>query len=99
MKSYIIFIVIGLLSLGIAKAQISPPGMGETNTASWFAFGVRQSLDSSEKIQSFTYIGLGRISGPTSYNPLKYQEIFVINQEFYHRFHKHWHYSLALSYR
>lgn len=99
MKSYIIFIIIGLLSLDRAKAQISPPGMGETNTASWFAFGVRQSLDSAEKTKSFTYVGLGRISGPESNNPLKYPDIFVLNQEFYHRFHKNWQYSLALSYR
>lgn len=99
MKSSILFIIIGLLTVITATAQISPPGLGETNTASWFAFGVRQSLDSASKIQSFSYVGLGRISGPQSNNPLKYQDIFVLNQEFYHKFHKHWHYSLALSYR
>ncbi|WP_018341711.1 DUF2490 domain-containing protein [Cytophaga aurantiaca] len=99
MRSYIIYAFVFLLTVCAAHAQISPPGLGETNTASWLAFGVRQSLDSANKIQSFSYVGLGRISGPQSNNPLKYQEIFVLNQEFYHRFHKHWHYSLALSYR
>lgn len=98
MKSYILLTIV-LLTAVCAHAQISPPGLGETNTASWFAFGVRQSLDSASKLQSFTYVGLGRISGPQSSNSLKYQDIFVLNQEFYHKFHKHWHYSLALSYR
>jgi hypothetical protein len=99
MKSYILFIVIGLSTVFISNAQISPPGLGETNTASWYAFGVRQSLDSASKIQSFSYAGLGRISGPESNNPLNYQDILVLNQEFYHKFHTHWNYSLALSYR
>jgi hypothetical protein len=99
MKSYILFIAMSLLTVLGTHAQISPPGLGETNTASWFAFGVRQSLDSAGKIQFFSYVGLGRISSPASNNLLKYQDIFVLNQEFYHKFHKHWHYSLALSYR
>jgi len=97
-----IILIIGCLTFVYSNAclaQISPPGLGETNTASWFAFGVRQSLDSANKIQSFSYIGLGRISGPQSNNPLRFQDIIVLNQEFYHRFHKHWHYSLAVSYR
>ena len=80
-------------------AQISPPGLGASNTASWLAFGIRQSLDSAEKIQSFSYVGFGRIRGPQSNNPVKYPDILVLNQEFYHAFHKHWKYSLALSYR
>lgn len=81
------------------KAQISPPGLGASNTASWMALGIRQSLDSANKIQSFTYVGLGRTSGPTSQNPYYRQAIFVLNQEFYHSFHKHWRYSAAVSYR
>ena len=98
-KSIILFIVLCLFYIVPASAQISPPGLGETNTAAWFAFGVRQSLDSANKMQSFSYVGLGRISGPQSNNPFQYQDIFVLNQEFYHTFHKHWRYSLALSYR
>lgn len=80
-------------------AQISPPGLGEANSAAWFAFGVRQSLDSAGKIQSVSYIGIGRTSNPVTNNPFQRQAIIVLNQEFYHKFHKHWHYSLALSYR
>ncbi len=46
-----------------------------------------------------SYIGLGRTSNPVTNNPVQRQAIWVLNQEFYHKFHKHWHYSLALSYR
>jgi len=99
MKSFILFSVICLLTVRFAQAQISPPGLGETNTASWVAFGVRQSLDSANKIQSFSYVGLGRTSNPITSNPFQRQSLVVLNQEFYHKFHTHWHYSVALSYR
>lgn len=99
MKVVIILCISMFIFIQSAYAQISPPGLGETNTASWLAFGVRQALDSANKIQSFSYAGIARISGPESNNPLKYPGIFVLNQEFYHKFHKHWHYSLAVSYR
>ncbi|WP_245849591.1 DUF2490 domain-containing protein [Hymenobacter crusticola] len=46
-----------------------------------------------------SYIGLGRISNPTDYNPFDKSAILVLNQEFYYRFHKHWQSSFALSYR
>ncbi len=82
-------------------AQISPPGLGKANTADWFAFGIRQELDTIESKgwQSMSYIGLGRKSNPDNYDPLFKRTIFVINQEFYHQFHSRWQYSVALSYR
>ncbi len=95
----LVFLWFAVACTNTGTAQISPPGLGESNSASWFAFGLRQSLDSFNNVQSFSYAGIGRISGPQSENPFKFQDIFVLNQEFYHRFHKHWHYSLAVSYR
>lgn len=82
-----------------ASAQISPPGLGEANTASWFAFGLRQDLGTSKKWQSMSYIGLGRKSNPNNDALFYKPSILVINQEFYHQFHPHWQYSVALSYR
>lgn len=99
MKPFILFSIISLLTVRFTNAQISPPGLGAANSASWFAFGVRQALDSAEKIQSVSYIGLGRTSDPVTNNPFQRKAIIVLNQEFYHKFHKHWHYSLAVSYR
>lgn len=80
-------------------AQISPPGLGEAKTASWFALGLRQSLDTAGKWQSMSYIGLGRKSNPDNYAPLYKPSILVINQEFYHQFRPQWQYSFAFSFR
>lgn len=80
-----------------ATAQLSPPGMGETKTAYWSAIGINQKLD--ENNSSTTYIGLGRISGEAGSDPMDKPSIFIVNEEFYHKFSPHWRYSLALSYR
>lgn len=81
------------------KAQISPPGLGEANTAFWSAFGVRRQLDSLGKKQSLSYLALGRKSSPDNYNLFSKQAIFVINHEVYHSFAKNQQYSYAVSYR
>ncbi len=80
-----------------ALAQLSPPGMGGTNTALWSAVGVKQGLN--EKNTSMTYVGFGRISGANEGDPLGMPSIFVVNQEFYHKFSPDWKYSFAVSYR
>ncbi|MFN8415532.1 MAG: hypothetical protein U0U66_04290 [Cytophagaceae bacterium] len=82
-----------------ASAQISPPGLGLANSASWFAVGVRQELDTLKAWQSVTYFGIGRKSKPDNSNPFDKPAILVLNQEFYHQFHHRWQYSFALSYR
>ena len=80
-----------------AKAQISPPGLGQGKIAIWGAVGINQNL--AKNWQSNSYVGIGRISTKNDYNPLKHQAIVVINQEFYHQFHKNWETSIAASYR
>jgi hypothetical protein len=82
-------------------SQISPPGLGKTQTADWFAIGVRQELDTikGKGWQSMSYIGVGRKSNPDNYNPFYKPGILILNQEFYNQFHENWQYSLALSYR
>ena len=79
------------------NAQLSPPGLGDTNDAVWSAIGVQQKIN--KKNTSLTYIGEGRISGPDSHDIMKEQSILVINEEVYHSINKHWKYSYALSYR
>jgi len=80
------------------NAQLSPPGLGTTQSAFWGAVGVRQQLDA--KNTSVTYVGIGRISEPEGdANPFKKQSIIVLNQEFYHKLNTRWQYSYALSYR
>lgn len=80
-----------------AMAQLSPPGMGETNTAFWSAVGVKQEI--RKKNTSITYVGFGRISGNNGNDPLDMPSIFVLNQEFYHKLNSNWKYSFAVSYR
>lgn len=80
-----------------AIAQLSPPGLGSTNTAFWSAAGVKQKL--SEKNSSMTYVGMGRISGTKSDNPFSLPSIFVLNEEISHKINNSWAYSGALSYR
>jgi hypothetical protein len=87
------------LAGGRASAQISPPGLGRGHTADWLALGISKDLDSLKRWNSVSYVGMGRKSNPDNYNPLYKSAIFVLNQEFYYRFHKHWQSSLALSYR
>jgi hypothetical protein len=97
-KSTYIFTSFLLLILNFnASAQLSPPGLGLTKSASWQAIGVKQKLD--KKNSSTTYIGLGRISGTQENAPFNLPSIFVLNQEFYHRLNNRWQYSYAVSYR
>jgi hypothetical protein len=83
-----------------ASAQISPPGLGDTNTAAWFAVGARQDLDADQRRQSMTYVGVGSVSHQgNDADPLRTPAIVVLNEEVSDRFARHWQYSLAVSYR
>lgn len=104
MKEYflnktLVLAVIFMVAFQSTFAQLSPPGLGKAKTASWFAFGVKQSLDSLKKKESTTYIGLGRKSNPDARNPLSKMAILVINEEISNHYSEHWTYSYALSYR
>lgn len=93
------FSLVLISTSGKLLSQIIPPALGETQTNSWFAIGLKQDLDKSENgWQSVTYAGLGTRSGST-HQPFDQLGIGVINQEFYHQFKENWQYSLALSYR
>ncbi|MEO5789383.1 DUF2490 domain-containing protein [Gelidibacter sp.] len=91
--------VIFMAAFSNSYAQLSPPGLGKAKTAAWFAFGIKQSLDSLEHKVSTTYVGLGYKSDPDNTNPFTKMGILVLNEEISNRFHKNWEYSYALSYR
>lgn len=93
-----LFTLIFVLAFSLKTfAQLTPPGLGETNSAFWSAIGVSQKLD--EKNTSKTYFGTGYISGTHEHNPFNAPSIIVLNQEFYHKLNSNWQYSYALSYR
>ncbi|WP_185117630.1 DUF2490 domain-containing protein [Chryseobacterium sp. PMSZPI] len=83
----------------VVKAQISPPGLGDANTAFWSAFGVKCQLDSLGKKQTLSYIAIGRKSNLDDDNLFSKQAIFVLNHEVYNSFAPHQQYSYAISYR
>src|SRR5699024_1159977 len=91
MRNSIVLIFFIVLRSTHSIGQIIPPGMGKTHSASWLAFGVEQELDTIEDggWKSVTYLGLGRMSNSGSHNPVHLPGIFVVNQEFYNRFHRH----------
>ncbi|MBQ4915343.1 DUF2490 domain-containing protein [Maribacter sp. MMG018] len=96
-----ILFVFSLVSMYCSNglAQFTPPGLGKTNTVSWFAIGVKQKLNEKGSVSSATHFGLGRISDPDNYNLFQKQSIYVINEEVTNHFKEHWAYSVALSYR
>lgn len=99
-RNLILFFCLFIVSYK-SEAQIIPPGLGETNMASWLAFGVQQDLDTlkGQGWSSTSYLGFGRVSDPDNYNLIQKPSIFIINQEFKNKFTENWEYSLALSYR
>lgn len=97
-KVLVAFSILGCMG-SVVNAQISPPGLGDANTAFWSAFGVKRELDSLGKKQTMSYIALGRKSSPDNDNLLAKQAIFVLNHEVYNSFAPHQQYSYAISYR
>lgn len=92
-------IIIILLLSTFLEAQVSPPGLGDTNSASWYAMGLRQDLNEDKTFESMTYIGVGLKSDEDNYNLISKPAIVVLNQEFYNELDKNWKVSYAISYR
>lgn len=88
-----------LLCTTCTWSQISPPGLGNANTAFWSALGVRQNLDSIGKKQILTYVGFGSKSDIDHYNPFQKQALYVLNSEITVKLPKNQTYSYAISYR
>jgi hypothetical protein len=86
-----------LLVSSSVRAQISPPGLGEAETATWMAAGVRQQLDAADRRESMTYVGLGAVSEHLGVP--NEPAILVVNEEISDKFAERWTYSFALSYR
>ncbi|MFA5574150.1 MAG: hypothetical protein WC994_03745 [Brumimicrobium sp.] len=82
-------------------SQIVPPGHGNTNTTSTFAFGIKQDMNRKDGIgwMSDSYISISRQSSQGSKNLFEKPGFFIVNQEFYNRFLPNWEHSIALSYR
>lgn len=95
MKKWVSLLIV-FFCITAFKAQISPPGLGRSKTASWLAIGAKKKL--SSKWQMMYYFGVGRVS-EASLNPVKNPSILVLNQEFFKQLSKGWKYSVAMSFR
>lgn len=82
----------------LLKAQIAPPGLNNTNVAAWFAFGLKQNIDTAGKVQSTTFVGWEGIGNPTYNNPFQKTGIFMLSEEVSHRFLKNWQYAFGFIY-
>ncbi|HEV7379619.1 MAG TPA: DUF2490 domain-containing protein [Dyadobacter sp.] len=80
-----------------AFAQISPPGLDDTNLATWGAVGFSQDLNPKWTLTA--YLGGARVSNPDRWFPLKKQSIAVYNHEFQYKFNPRWQASLCSSIR
>jgi len=78
-------------------AQLSPPGLDDTQAVAWGAVGFSQAL--GKKVTLIAYGGLGRLGEPTHWAPLQKPGIGVYNQEFQYKFSTQWQLSLAQSFR
>src|SRR5579864_4293760 len=80
-----------------AIAQISPPGLDDTHVVLFGAVAINQPI--SEKWFNQSYVAGSRFSDPNNNHILKKQAIFVIDQQMYRQFGKHWQLAFCLSYR
>jgi len=78
-------------------AQLSPPGLDNTNTVLWTALGINQNIGTKWFNQS--YIGFSRCSDPNNNALLSKQAIYVVEQQTYRKFGSHWQLGFCLSLR
>src|SRR5690242_11489256 len=85
MNSRVLF-TISLTWLLTAKglAQISPPGLDDTNAAFWGAMAVSQNL--TDKWNLTLYAGANSQSNPDNFNMLLKPAIYVLNGEAQYKF-------------
>lgn len=79
------------------RAQISPPGLDDTHMVLWGVVAIHQSL--GEKWFNQSYAGLSRFSDPSNSSVLKRQAIYVVEQQTYRKWGKHWQLGFCLSLR
>lgn len=80
-----------------AFSQISPPGLDDTQIATWGAVGFSQQLNPKWTLTA--YLGGARMSDPDNWHPLQKQSIAVYNHEFQYKFSSQWQASICSSIR
>src|SRR5690349_10024101 len=91
-------LLVGLLAPR-ARAQITPPGMGEAESAAWSAVGLKQSLDEEHRRAYLGYVGVGATHAGHEQHPYAHPSILVVTHELSDHVRPHSLASLGLSYR
>lgn len=94
-KSKVILIM--CLWANVSIAQLSPPGLDDTHVVLFGAVGLNQTI--GKKWFNQSYIGGSRFSDPSNSSILKKPAIFVIEQQTYRQFGKHWQLGFCVSVR
>jgi hypothetical protein len=90
---FVLIVVTG----GHLVAQLSPPGLDDTHVVLWGAVGINQAI--GKKWSNQSYIGASRFSDPNNDAVFKKQAIYVVEQQTYRQFGKHWQLGFCLSIR
>jgi hypothetical protein len=92
-----LIVLAGIFYMPFLHAQISPPGMDDTNAVTWGAAGISQQVGKKWAVK--VYAGTARESDPDNWSFLHKQAILVVNQETQYRFNKKWQLALCSSLR
>ena len=92
-----LLLIIGLLGIGTAKAQLTPPGLDGAKTVGWVAAGFTQSI--SPRWAFTIYAGTSTQSNPNSYAFWQKPAISVLNQEWAYQLAQRWQIALGGSWR
>ncbi|MCO5268431.1 MAG: DUF2490 domain-containing protein [Brumimicrobium sp.] len=82
-------------------AQITPSGVGVTQSAAWIAIGIHQKIYKKEQETKWTsesVIALGRMSYPNKTNSFKRPSIFTIRQDFKYSIGSQLNISIGVNY-
>jgi hypothetical protein len=92
-----LFIICGFLGIGLAKAQLTPPGLDGAKTVGWVAVGFSQTL--SQRWSTTVYAGTSTQSSLDNYAFWQKPAISVLNQEWAYQFAQRWQLVLGGSFR
>lgn len=92
-----LLVIYGLLGIGMAKAQLTPPGLDGAKDAGWVAAGFSQAL--SKRWSTTIYAGTSTQSTLSNYAFWQRPAISVLNQELAYQFAQRWQIVLGGSFR
>ena len=97
MKKHWLPFCVFLFLLSTAFAQISPPGLDDTNTSFWSAIGINEKF--SDRWMVSVYGGASRHGNPDNYSLIQKPGMLVLSEETMFQINPKWAIALGISYR